>query len=228
MPQHRLLLFGATGMVGGEALSIALDHPEVGAVTSLGRRPTGRAHPKLREITPAAFDDLRPVEAALAGHTALLFCLGAYTGAVPEDELRRLTVDCAVEAGRALRAASPGAAFCLLSGQGADRSGRARAAFARFKGEAERALLAMGFPRIHVFRPGYIYPVVPRAEPNALYRLSRALWPVLGPLAPNLGVPSRDLAAAMVHAALHGTGAHEDPTLENGDIRALVGQIGQG
>ena len=225
MSSQRLVVFGATGMVGGEALTIALDHPDVAGVTSVSRRPTGRTHPKLREVTHADFADLKPIEGELSGHTALLFCLGVYTGAVPDDQLRRITVDYAVEAGRAVRAASPGAAYCLLSGAGADRTEKARAAFARYKGMAENQLAAMAFPRLHVFRPGYIYPVEPRDEPNLVYRVSRALWPVLSPLFPTMGVPSRELAAAMVHAALQGTAPHTDPTLENADIRALFARI---
>ncbi len=225
MSAHRLVFFGATGMVGGEALSIALAHPDVEAVTSVGRRPTGRVHPKLREVTHADFADLQPIAGELAGHTALLFCLGAYTGAVPDDQLRRITVDYAVEAGRVLREASPNATYCLLSGQGADRTGSARAAFARYKGMAENQLHDMLFPRLFVFRPGYIYPVEPRAEPNLMYRASRVLWPILRTVYPNIGLPSRDLALAMVHGALDGTGDPANTTLENADIRALVQRI---
>ena len=225
MSAHRLVFFGATGMVGSEALSLALAHPDVAAVTSIGRRPTGRVHPKLREVAHADFGDLHPIEDALADHTALLFCLGAYTGTVPDAQLRQITVDYAVEAGRALRAASPHAAYCLLSGQGADRTGKSRAAFARYKGMAENQLIDMAFPRLLVYRPGYIYPVVPREEPNLMYRASRVLWPVLGPLLPNMGVPSRDLAHAMVHGALVGIGDQANTTLENADIRALVQRL---
>jgi uncharacterized protein YbjT (DUF2867 family) len=225
MPSHRLVLFGATGMVGGEALSYALDHPDVSGITSVGRRPTGREHDKLTEIVHSDFADLSAIEADLVGHSALLFCLGAYTGAVPDDRFKQITVDYAVEAGRALRVASPHAAYLLLSGQGADRTGKARAAFARYKGMAENQLLELGFPRVHLFRPGYIYPTEAREEPNLMYRVSRALWPVLGPMFPNAGVASRDLARAMVHAALHGTAPHADPTLENADIRTLRARL---
>jgi len=44
-----------------------------------------------------------------------------------------------------------------LSGAGADQTGRSRMAFARYKGEAEKALLAAGFPSVYIFRPAYIY-----------------------------------------------------------------------
>ena len=224
MSKPKLVIIGATGMVGGEALSAALAHPAVGSVLTLGRQATGRAHPALTERVHADMGDLTGLADALQGATGLLFCLGVYTGAVPDALFRRITVDFAVEAGRALQAASPEATFCLLSGQGADRTERSRAAFARFKGMAENQLAALGLGRFYSFRPGYIYPVEPRAEPNLGYRLSRALWPVMRRLSPALGLPSRDLARAMVHAALAGAGP--EPILENSDIQALVARNG--
>lgn len=94
-------------------------------------------------------------------------------------------------------------------------------AFARYKGAAENALIAMGFPRLHIFRPGYIYPETPRQEPNLSYRVMRTLWPLVRRIHPNLGVASDDLARSMVEAALAGTPGRDSETLENRDIREL-------
>jgi hypothetical protein len=91
-----------------------------------------------------------------------VFCLGTYTGAVSDAELRAITVDYTIEFARVLRLSSPDAAFSFLSGNGADPTGRSRLVFARYKGEAEKALLATGFPRVYIFRPAYIYPGEPR------------------------------------------------------------------
>jgi len=85
-----------------------------------------------------------------------------------------------------------------LSGNGADPTGRSRLAFARYKGEAEKALLAVGFPSVYIFRPAYIYPVEPRKEPNFSYRLMRAIYPVFRALFPNQVIRADDLARAMV------------------------------
>lgn len=222
MTAKNVLILGATGMVGGLALRAALKDPRVGRVTVIVRRATGLQHAKLREVLHGDFLDYGPVAESLDDQHAALFCLGAYTGSVPDAELRRITVDCAAAFAKALVARSPGAAVCLLSGQGADRTERSRVSFARYKGMAENALLAAGFPRVHVFRPGYIYPVTPRAEPNFGYRVMRALYPVVSRPWPNVGVPSDGLAAAMLDAALEGTGDHEDPVLENRDIRRLI------
>ena len=220
--QKRLVIVGATGMVGGDALRYALDHPAVGAATAIGRKPTGLTHPKLNEVLHQDFADCSALAGALSGQDAAVFCLGAYTGAVPDAELRRITVDYAVEFARVLRASSPNATFAFLSGGGADPTGRSRLAFARYKGEAEKALSAAGFPRLYIFRPAYIYPVQPRREPNFSYRLLRAIYPAFRVLFPNQVIRADDLARTMVDVAVRGTGEGRTLVLENRDIRHLA------
>jgi uncharacterized protein YbjT (DUF2867 family) len=223
MESTSIVIVGATGMVGGIALRICLDDPAVSKVTVVGRRPTGFQHAKLREVSHDDFVDFAAIAQALADHHVALYCLGAYTGTVPDDEFRRVTVDFTLGFARALYAASPEAAFCFLSGQGADQTERSRMAFARYKGAAEKELLQVGFSRVHIFRPGYIYPVTPREEPNLGYRLMRVVYPIIRHVYPDIGVASDDLARAMVRAGLHGTRGHDQPVLENRDIRALAG-----
>jgi uncharacterized protein YbjT (DUF2867 family) len=221
--RKRLVIVGATGMVGSVALRDALDRPAVAAVTAIGRKATGLTHPKLKEVFHQDFADCSALAGALADQDAAVFCLGTYTGAVSEAQLRRITVDYTIEFARVLRAASPGAAFAFLSGNGADPAGRSRMAFARYKGEAENALTAAGFPRVYIFRPAYIYPVQPRQEPNLSYRLLRAIYPAFRVLLPNLVIRSDDLARTMVDAAVLGLGESRTLVLENRDIRRLAG-----
>jgi uncharacterized protein YbjT (DUF2867 family) len=220
--QKRLVIVGATGMVGGYALRDALDQQGVGHVTSIGRRKLGISHPKLEEVLHQDFADCSALAKTLSDQDAAIFCLGTYTGAVSDAELRKTTVDYTVEFARVLHGSSPGAAFSFLSGNGADPTGRSQIAFARYKGEAENALLAAGFPRVYIFRPAYIYPVEPRKEPNFSYRLLRAIYPVFRVLFPNQVIPADDLARAMVDVAVRETENPGGPVFENRDIRAMV------
>jgi uncharacterized protein YbjT (DUF2867 family) len=219
---QNLVIVGASGMVGGYALRYALDHPAVERVTAIGRRKLGISHPKLMDIRHRDFADCSALKDALSGQDAAVFCLGAYTGVVPDAELHKITVDYTIEFARALRGSSPDAAFSFLSGNGADPTGRSRIPFARYKGEAEKALLAVGFPRVCIFRPAYIYPIEPRNEPNFSYRFLRGIYPVFRRLLPNLVIRSDDLARAMVDANVRGREERGDLVLENRDIRAMV------
>jgi uncharacterized protein YbjT (DUF2867 family) len=218
----RIVVVGATGMVGGYALRYALADPAVGEVTSIGRRAIGVSHPKLREVLHRDFSDCSALTPVLSGEDAAVFCLGAYTGAVPDAELRATTVDYPIEFARVLRDSSPGATFAFLSGSGADPTGQSRLPFARYKGEAEKALLASGFPLVYLFRPAYIYPVEPRQEPNLGYRVLRAIYPVFRVLFPNQVIRADDLARVMVNVAVRGAGDRGGPVFENRDIRAMA------
>jgi uncharacterized protein YbjT (DUF2867 family) len=213
---------GATGMVGGYALRYALDHAAVERVMAIGRRGLGVSHPKLTEILHKDFGDCSALAAPLPEQDAAIFCLGTYTGAVSDADLRKTTVDYTVEFAPVLHASSPNAVFSFLSGSGADKTGRSRMAFARYKGEAEKALLAAGFPRVYIFRPAYIYPVESRKEPNFSYRLLRAIYPAFRVLFPNQVIPADDLARAMVDIAVRETEKTEGLVLENRDIRTMV------
>src|SRR6476469_5732175 len=223
--QKRLVIVGATGMVGGYALRYALDHPGVCRVTAIGRRSLGISHPKLKAVLHKDFADCSALAEALSDQGAAIFCLGTYTGAVSDAELRKTTVDYTIEFARVLHGSSPNAVFSFLSGSGADQTGRSRIAFARYKGEAEKALISVGFPRVYMFRPAYIYPVEPRKEPNFSYRLLRVIYPVFRRLFPNLVIRGDDLARAMVDVAVRGTGERRGPIFENHDIRAMVESV---
>lgn len=208
-------------MVGGYAFRYAVEHPAIERVTVIGRRTVGISNPKLHEVLHPDFADCTALAEALSGQDAAVFCLGTYTGAVPDAELRRATVDYTIEFARVLRRSSPNAAFSFLSGNGADPTGKSRMAFARYKGEAEKALLAAGFPSVYIFRPAYIYPVEPRKEPHLSYRLLRVIYPVFRLLFPNLVIRSDDLAKAMVDVVFREVGERQGLVFENRDIRAM-------
>ena len=218
----RLVIVGATGMVGSCALRYAIEHPDVERVTSIGRRKLGLSHPKLTEVLHPDFADCSALAQTLMSQDAAVFCLGTYTGVVTDAELRRITVDYTVEFARVLRASSPDAAFSFLSGNGADPTGQSRMAFARYKGTAEKALLSMGFPRVYIFRPAYIYPVEPRKEPNFSYRLLRRIYPAFRIVFPNLVIRSDDLARAMVDVVAREMEAPQSLVFENRDIQAML------
>jgi hypothetical protein len=119
--QKRLVIVGASGMVGGYALRYALENPAVGSVTAIGRKKLGISHPNLKEVLHVDFADCSALAETLSGQDAVVFCLGTYTGAVSDAELRTITVDYTIEFARVLHGSSPDVAFSFLSGNGADQ-----------------------------------------------------------------------------------------------------------
>lgn len=217
-----VLVTGGTGMVGSLALAQALEHPEVRQVTSIVRRVTGLSHAKLREVVCTDFLDYSSIAEAFEHVDVVLFCIGVYSGQVSADEFRKITVNYTAAFTEMLRQKSPGATVCFLSGQGADQTEKSRMMFARDKGVAENLLVAAGFPHLHIFRPGYIYPIAPREEPNLMYRVMRGVYPALRKVVPNIGIRADDLARVMLEVGLDPTRT-EDVVLENATIRELAG-----
>ena len=223
MSTKNAVVVGSTGMVGELVLRELLANPRIDRVTTIVRRPTGRAaHVKLREVVHTDFLDYGTIGGVLDGQDLAFYCVGVYTGQVGAAEFRRITVDYLRAFAAALRRHSPRAAFALLSGQGADPTEKSRVMYARDKGAAENLLRALEFERLHIFRPGYIYPVTPRREPNFAYRGLRALYPLARRIYPNLGIDSDRLAAAMVRVSLEEDARVRNQELwDNRELRAL-------
>lgn len=204
--QKNVLITGATGMIGSLVLQRCLTSPDIAGVTSLARRDAATQHDKLNQIVVDDFLALDREAPYFKAVDIVFYCLGVYSGAVARDKFRQITVDYPRVLADILLQTSPKLSFCLLSGQGADRTEKSRLMFARDKGAIENSLAAMGFKAFHSFRPGYIYPVTPREEPNFSYRLMRTAYPLFKMLGPNYSIKSTELADAMFHVGLNGAG----------------------
>lgn len=215
----RVILTGATGVAGSEALRQCLADPGVERVTALTRRAVGVAHAKLTEVILDDFLDYGPALASLAGHDACLWCLGISQSRVSRAEYEVITFDYTLAGARAMAAANPRFVFCFLSGRGADSSETSRVLFARVKGRAENALQRLDAPTSYSFRPGFIQPVVPSARPRFEDRIGNILAPVMRLVSTQLVITAVELARGMLHVARNGAGAR---VLENADIRAMA------
>jgi uncharacterized protein YbjT (DUF2867 family) len=214
----KILIAGASGMVGGHLLEEALASDRVAKVISLVRKAGDKRHPKLQERLIEDFSDYSNSAEIFKDVDAAYFCIGVYTGKVPDDQFKVITVDYAVAFAQALQENSPKAKFCLLSGQGADRTEKSRMSFAKYKGMAENQISELGLI-FFSFRPAYIYPSVARKEPNLMYTISRWLYPLIKLLGKNASIPSADLAKAMFQVGLDGA---DKPILENRDILKVL------
>ena len=218
----RVVLFGATGMVGQGVLRECLRDARVDGVLTVGRTPTGLAHAKLREAAVPDLADLSTVEEQFAGFDACFFCLGVSSQGMDEAAYEHVTFDFTTAAGRAMARHSPQSTFTYVSGAGTDSSERGRVRWARVKGRTENALLALPL-RAYLFRPGYIQPLHGEASKTPSYRRFYAVTtPVYRLLRPVLGrylTTTEDIGQAMINAAERGADRN---VLDSRDIRALA------
>ncbi len=202
-------------MIGSLVLENCLSSSAISVVTSLVRRKTVGNHPKLNEITVGDFKDFSQQKEMFKGVDIAFFCIGVYTGQVPDDEFREITIDYAVEFAKSLKDGSPNATLCFLSGAGADRTEQSRMSFAKYKGIAENQISVLGLKAFYTFRPAYIYPVEPRKEPSFGYRMMRTFYPLIKMMGENASIKSTELADAMFNVGLNGA---DGEILENNAI----------
>jgi len=216
----RVLLSGASGMVGSLLLQQCLQSDEVSYVLSLVRKPSSIKHEKLKEIVVADFLSYKAESDELNGIDVSFCCIGVYTGAVSRDKFREITVDIPLKIAEQLYQYSSNAKFCLLSGAGADRSEKSNMMFAKDKGIVENQLSKIGFAAFQTFRPSYIYPVNPRNEPNFSYRFFRLLYPLIKLFGKNMSIKSTELAGGMFVVGMNENNQTE--VFENSDILAQL------
>jgi uncharacterized protein YbjT (DUF2867 family) len=204
----RVLLFGATGMVGQGVLRECLLDPDVESVVALLRSATGQRHPKLRELIHHDFLDFSPVENQLSGFDACFFCLGVSSAGMSEENYQRITYGFTLAAARLLARLNPAMTFIYVSGAGADSSERGRSMWARVKGKTENELPRLPFHAAYMFRPGVIVPLHGVQSKTRLYRwfyvLLAPLLPLLPGRFPKYVTTTAQIGLAMLKVAKHG------------------------
>jgi uncharacterized protein YbjT (DUF2867 family) len=218
----KVLLFGATGMVGQGVLRECLQDPGVEQVAALGRSATGVQHPKLVDIRHADLANYAGIEDRLHGFDACFFTLGVSSAGMKEADYDRVTYGFTLAAGETLGRLNPGMAFIYVSGAGTDSTERGRTMWARVKGRTENALLRLPL-NAYMFRPGAIQPLdgirSKTASYRILYALTKPLLPLLRRAMPNQILTTREIGQAMLNVARRG---YPKPILEVRDIRAAV------
>lgn len=218
----KVILFGATGMVGQGVLRECLLAGDVDNVLAIGRTSTGQRHPKLQEIVRSDLFDLSPLESRLAGFDACFFCLGISAAGMSEQDYRRVTYDLTIAVAKVLVRLNPAMTFIYVSGAGTDSTERSRMMWARVKGKTENDLLKMPFRAAYMFRPGYIQPLhgirTKTKWYGALYAVMGPLYPVWKRLLPKYVTTTECVGRAMLNVVRHGAPKR---SLENQDINRL-------
>ena len=219
----RILLFGATGMVGQGVLRECLKAADVELVQTVGRTATGQRHFKLREVVHRNLLDYQVFESELQHFDACFFCLGVSSAGMTEADYTRLTYDITLAAAQALARLNPPMTFVYVSGAGTDSTERGRSMWARVKGRTENALLRLPFNAVYLFRPGIIRPLHGIRSKTPAYRV---LYAVAGPLLALLGMvrPRLVLTTEMIGEAMLAVARRGAPkaVLEAADISAIA------
>jgi uncharacterized protein YbjT (DUF2867 family) len=219
----KILLFGATGMVGQGVLRECLLASDVEGVLTVGRSATGVPHAKLRETVVPDLFDVGAYEGELSGFDACFFCLGLSSAGMAEEAYTRLTYELTMKVAEALARLAPSMIFVYVSGTGTDSSEHGRTMWARVKGRLENALLRLPFRAAYMFRPGLILPLHGIKSKTKIYRIIygaiKPIAPLLRWIFPKSVLTTEELGQAMLIVARDGA---PKAVLETGDLRALL------
>jgi uncharacterized protein YbjT (DUF2867 family) len=221
-PAMKVILFGATGMVGQGVLRECLLDADVESVLAIGRSPTGQRHAKLREIVHSDFLDYSAIESELTGYDACFFCLGVSSVGMNEERYRHLTYDITLAAARTLARLNPQMVFVYVTGRGTDSTEKGSLMWARVKGKTENDLLKLPFKAAYMFRPAGIQPLhgirSKTGWVQAIYVGAAPLLSLLNRVAPNYMTTTEQVGRAMIRVARDGFAR---PVLESEDINGL-------
>lgn len=204
----RVIITGATGMVGKGVLLECLDHDSVREVLSIGRNPIGIEHPKLKELIHKDFSDFSNEKKKLVGYDACFFSLGISAAGLNEEQYKKITHDYTLALARTLFELNPNMTFNYVSGQGTYSSEKGRTMWARVKGKTENDLLNMGFKQSYMFRPGMIIPLrgIKSRTKSYQFMYDYFMWLVklTKAISPNTVVNTTQIGLAMINSMMKG------------------------
>lgn len=204
----KVIITGATGMVGKGVLLECLDHDSISEVLVIGRNPLGMKHPKLRELIHKDFTNFSEVRNQIAGFDACFFCMGISAAGLKEEQYKRITYDFTLALAKTLFEINPKMTFNYVSGEGTDTSEKGRMMWARVKGKTENDLLKLGFAQAFMFRPGAIIPLrgIKSRTKSYQFMYDYFMWLVklIKLIAPNSVVNTTQIGLAMINSMLNG------------------------
>lgn len=214
----KVMVTGATGMVGEGVMLTCLGHPDVDQVLVINRKPNGITHPKLKEIIHGDFFNLGPIETHLKGYNACFFCLGVSSVGMSKADYKRTTFDLTLNVARTLAKNNSDMTFTYVTGSGTDSTERGPIAWARVKGATENELMKI-FKNAYMFRPAIMKAVAGQKNLKGLYKALEWIYPIGRYLYPSGFCTLNEVGTAMIKCATQGYSKH---ILEVKDIVELA------
>lgn len=219
----KIMIFGATGMVGRGALRECLRDREVSDILLVSRKSVGFKTPRLQELLLSDFNELEEHKQSLMGYDACFFCLGVSSVGMDDETYKEITYRLTLSVARLLVTLNPQMVFIYVSGHGTDSSERGSRMWARVKGRTENRLLELPFKAKYMFRPGFIQPMHGEVSKvgwvNSVYGWTKPIYPVLRKLLPRFATSTESVGRAMLQVV------KQDPAyavIENDDINRLA------
>lgn len=216
MNSIKIIITGATGMVGEGVLMECLENPNVSEILSVSRKPSGKKHAKLKEYIVSDFLNIDPNDENLKGYDAVFFCAGISSIGMNEEDYTKITYDTTLHFAKAVLSQNPGMVFNYVSGAHTDKTESGKLMWARVKGRTENALKKLGFRGEYNFRPGFMKPV--DGQENVKWFFKPIIW-IFPIILPSKSLTLHEVGKAMINAVQKG---YPTSVLEIKDIKNLA------
>ena len=216
MDPIKIILTGATGMVGEGVLMECLENPDISEILSVSRKPSGKKHAKLKEYIVTDFLKIDSNDENLKGYDAVFFCAGISSAGMSEEEYTKITYDTTLHFAKAVLNQNPDMVFNYVSGLYTDKTESGKIIWARVKGRTENALKKLGFRSAYNFRPGFMKPV--EGQENVKWFFKPIIW-LFPMLLPSKSLTLHEVGKAMINAVKKG---YPTSVLEIKDIKNLA------
>ncbi|RZJ71469.1 NAD-dependent epimerase/dehydratase family protein [Flavobacterium sp.] len=212
----KVIITGATGMVGEGVLLECLRNEKVSQITIVNRKKYELQHPKLQQLVVSDFSKLSESSTQIEGFDACFFCAGVSSIGMSEEKYTKVTYDLTLDFAKAFIAANPNSVFTYVSGSHTDSTENGKIMWARVKGKTENDLMRMPFRAVFNFRPGVMLPTKGQKNWKTVYKW---IGNAMHFFAPKQVLGIDEVGKAMINATLGGFQKH---VLEVPDIRILA------
>lgn len=212
----RIIITGATGMVGEGVLLECLENKNISEVLIVGRKHYHHQHPKLKELLVKNFFQLDEYAAQLKNYDACFYCAGVSSIGMKEKDYSYITYDTTMHVAKLLASLNPDMVFNFVTGRLTDSSETSRMMWARVKGRTENDLMKLGFRGQYNFRPGFMAPVEGQQNVKRIFKIIGLFYPKLFP---KQSLTLTEVADAMMNSVIVG---YEKQILEVKDIKDLA------
>jgi uncharacterized protein YbjT (DUF2867 family) len=212
----KVIITGATGMVGEGILFECLENPAIKEVLIVNRRHYNMEHPKLKELLVNDFTKLEGLENQLSDYDACFYCAGISSVGMNEEKYNDITYETTMAFAGQLAKLNPNMVFNFVSGSHTDSTEKGKMMWARIKGKTENALMKLPFKAQYNFRPGFMKPFDGQKNVKTLFKPLIWLFPIL---LPKISLTLKQVGQAMINAVLKG---YPKQVLEIADIKILA------
>lgn len=216
MSTIKVIITGATGMVGEGVLFECLQNEKVAEVLIVSRRHYEMQHPKLKELIVPDFFKMDQFAETIKNYDGCFFCAGVSSVGKNEEQFTHLTYDTTLAFAKSVLAVNANMVFTYVSGAKTDSSEKSRMMWARVKGKTENDLAKLPFKAEYNFRPGVMKPFPGQKNWKPIVKF---LVKIIQFISPKNVLTLQEVGRAMINAV---TVSYPKNVLEVSDIRQLA------